>query len=463
VIKASAFCLSLFASFCLSIPAQTVDTIDPALKARIDHIAADVMKQRGVPSATLAVVQDGKIVYTHAYGLARIHPDKQATPDMRYSIGSISKQFAAAAILLLQQEGKLTLDDPVGKYVPGLTRGDEVTIRQILSHTSGYQDYAPEDYPVASQLKPVTPQQILKEWATKPLDFEPGTRWEYSNTNYVIAGLIIEKVSGQKLFDFLTDRIFRPLNMKSAWNSDAKSLPPADAAPYMRNALGPIRPVPNGGEGWMYAAGELAMTAHDLALWDISLIQRSVLKPESYSQMFTEVKLKDGKGTHYGLGVEILDRDGHRSIEHSGEVNGFVSDNEVLVDDGIAVAVLTNHMAGGAEEMTRLAASTVAGVKHSPTEDQAIAIYKGLQKGQIDRTLLAPNLNAYFDAQCLGDYRDSLGPLGDPLTFRMVHDGLRGGMTFRVFRIQYPTQRLTLTTYTYPDGKLEQYLVSPAE
>lgn len=455
-------CLSLFA-LSLPIHAQTVDTIDPGLKARIDHIAADVMKQRGVPSASLAVVQGGKIVYTHAYGLARIHPDKPATPDMRYSIGSISKQFAATAILLLQEQGKLSLDDPVGKYVPGLTRGNEVTIRQILSHTSGYQDYAPEDYPVESQLKPVTPQEILKEWATKPLDFEPGTQWQYSNTNYVIAGLIIEKVSGQKLFDFLTEHIFKPLGMKSAWNSDAKELPTADAAPYMRNALGPLRPVPNGGEGWMFAAGELAMTAHDVALWDISLMQRSILKPESYNQMFTEVKLKDGKGTRYGLGVQITDRDGHHSIEHSGEVNGFVSDNEVLIDDGVAVAVLTNHMAGGAEEITRLAASTVVGVKHSPAVDQAIAIYAGLQKGQIDRAQLAPNLNAYFNAQTLSDYHDSLGPLGDPLTFRQVGEQLRGGMTFRIFLIQYPTQQLTLTTYTYPDGKLEQYLVEPAD
>jgi CubicO group peptidase (beta-lactamase class C family) len=463
VIKASASCLLLLTAVALSVHAQTVDTVDPALKARIDHIAADVMKQRGVPSASVAVVQGSKIVYTHAYGLARVHPGKPATADMRYSIGSISKQFAAAGILLLQEQGKLSIDDPVGKYVPGLTRGDEVTIRQILSHTSGYQDYAPEDYPVASQLKPVTPQEILKEWATKPLDFEPGTQWQYSNTNYVIAGLIIEKVSGQKLFDFLGEHIFRPLQMKSAWNSDAKELPPADAAPYMRNALGPIRPVPNGGEGWMFAAGELAMTAHDVALWDISLIQRSVLNPESYNQMFTEVKLKDGKGTHYGLGVEIIERDGHRSIEHSGEVNGFVSDNEVFVDDGVAVTVLTNHMAGGAEEITRLTGSTVLGVKHSPTEDQAIAIYKGLQKGEIDRSQLAPNLSTYFDAQCLGDYRDSLGPLGDPLTFRQVAEHLRGGMTLRIFSIQYPTQRLSLSTYTYPDGKLEQYLVAPAD
>ena len=458
--------LAVFASLsplALHIQAQAVDSLDPALKVRIDSIATDVLKQTGAPSASVAIVKDGKLVYTRAYGNAHLDPPVPATPDMRYSIGSISKQFTAAAILLLQEQGKLSLDDAVGKYVPGLTRGDEVTIREILSHTSGYQDYAPEDYPVASQLKPVTPQQILNEWATKPLDFEPGTQWQYSNTNYVIAGLIVEKVTGGKLFDFLNEHIFHPLGMKSAWNSDAKELPPADAAPYMRNALGPLRPVPNGGEGWMFAAGELAMTAHDVALWDISLMQRTILKPESYNQMFTEVKLKDGKGTHYGLGVQIMDRDGHHSIEHTGEVNGFVSDNEVLIDDGVAVAVLTNHMAGGAGQITRLAAATVAGIQHTPNEDQAIAIYKGLQQGQIDRSLLAQNLNAYFDAQTLSDYRNSLASLGDPLTFNQTVERLRGGMTFRVFRIQYPTQRLSLTTYTYPDGKLEQYLIAPGE
>ena len=116
--------------------------------------------------------------------------------------------------------------------------------------------------------------------------------------------------------------------------------------------------------------------------------------------MFTEVKLKDGKGTHYGLGVEVIDRDGHRAIEHSGEVTGFVSDNEVLVDDGVAVAVLTNHMAGGAEEITaRSPAPPLLGVKHSPTEEQALDIYRVCRKAQIDRSLLAPNLSDYFDAQ----------------------------------------------------------------
>ena len=446
-----------------ALSAQAVDNLDPALKARIDAIAQGVLVQRGVPSASVAVVRGGKIVYTHAYGLAHLSPDKAATPYMRYSIGSVSKQFTAAAILMLQEQGKLKLDDPVGKYVPGLTRGDEVTIREILSHTSGYQDYWPEDYLPAPMMKPATPQEIIDKWAKKPLDFDPGTKWQYSNTNYVIAGLIVEKVSGQKVMDFLEQHIFHPLGMKSVWNSDETKLTQTDATPYIRYALGPLRRAPKEGRGWMFAAGELAMTAHDLALWDQSLMQRSLMKPESYKEMFTEVKLKNGQGTHYGLGVDILQRDGHLSIEHSGEVTGFVSDNEVLVDDGIAVAVLTNHMAGGAEEIAQLTAATVAGTKLSAAEEQALDIYRGLQKGTIDRSLLAPNLNDYFDAQAIADFKRSLAPLGEPLTFRQVAENQRGGMTFRAFRIVYPTRRLTLTTYTYPDGKLEQYLVTPAD
>jgi D-alanyl-D-alanine carboxypeptidase len=450
-------------SVSLACVAQSVDTIDPALKARVDRIAAGVLEQRGVPSASVAVVQHGKLVYTHGYGLAHIDPDKQATPDMRYSIGSISKQFTAAAILILQEQGKLKLDDPVGKYVPDLTRGDEVTIRQILSHTSGYQDYWPEDYLMTPMMKPATPQEIIDRWAKKPLDFDPGTQWQYSNTNYVIAGLIVEKVAGEKLMDFLEEHVFHPLGMKSVWNSDEAKLTQTDATPYIRYALGPLRPAPKEGQGWMFAAGELAMTAHDLALWDESLIARSILKPESYKEMFTEVKLKNGKGTHYGLGVEVLQHDGKLEIEHSGEVTGFVSDNVVLPDDGVAVAVLTNHMAGGAGVIAGLAADTVAGTKRTPAEEQALAIYRGLQKGQIDRSLLAPNLSDYFDAQCVADFKSSLGPLGEPLTFRQVGENLRGGMTFRAFRIVYPTRRLSLSTYTYPDGKLEQYLVDPAD
>jgi CubicO group peptidase (beta-lactamase class C family) len=448
----------------LALRAQSIDTIDPDLKARVDRIAAQVLEQTGVPSASVAVVQHGKLAYTHAYGLAHLDPRTPATPEMRYSIGSISKQFTAAAILLLQEQGKLSLDDTVGKYIPGLTEGDKVTIRQILSHTSGYQDYWPEDYLMTPMRKPESAQQIIDTWAKKPLDFEPGTQWQYSNTNFVIAGRIVETITGAPLMDLLTTRIFRPLGMQSVWNSDETKLTTADATPYIRNALGPLRVAPKEGRGWMFAAGELAMTAHDLALWDESLIAQSILKPESYKQMFTEVKLEDGKGTHYGLGVEVMDRNGHRSIEHSGEVSGFVSDNQVLVDDGVAVAVLTNQDAvGAASIISNLASPVVLNIPLSAPEQQAIDIYRGLQQGRIDRALLAPNLNDYFSPETIADFQSSLAPLGEPLRFHQSRESLRGGMTFRAFDIVYPGKHLRLTTYTYPDGKLEQYLIEPAE
>jgi D-alanyl-D-alanine carboxypeptidase len=461
-------CGILLLSLSATAYAQTVDALDPALKARVDRIATQVLEQTGVPSASVAVVQHGKVVYTHAYGFAHLAsgsaPAVPATPEMRYSIGSISKQFTAAAILMLQEEGKLTLDDAVGKYVPGLTEGDKVTIRQILSHTSGYQDYWPEDYVMTPMLKPESAQQIIDTWAKKPLDFEPGTKWQYSNTNFVIAGKIVETITGAPLMDMLVSRIFRPLGMKSVWNSDEAKLTSVDATAYYRHALGPLRVAPKEGRGWMFAAGELAMTAHDLALWDESLIAQTVLKPESYKQMFTEVKLKDGKGTHYGLGVFVMDRNGHRSIEHSGEVSGFVSDNEVLVEDGVAVAVLTNQDAvGAASTITRLAAPAVLNEPLTAPEQQAIEIYHGLQQGRIDRALLAPNLNDYFTPEAMADFQTSLAPLGEPLSFHQSSEQLRGGMTFRAFQIDYPGKRLRLTTYTYPDGKLEQYLIAPAE
>jgi len=448
--------------------AQSINIIDPSLRDRIDRIALQVLEQTGVPSASIAIVQHGKLAYTHAYGSARLAtenaPAIPATPEMRYSIGSISKQFTAAALLLLQEEGKLSLDDPVSKFIPGLTRGDEITIRQILSHISGYEDYWPEDYVMTTMLHRETAQQIIDTWGKKPLDFDPGTQWQYSNTNFVIAGAIVEKVTGAPYFDYLTQRIFRPLGMTSIWNSDQIKLGQADATPYYRHALGPLRVAPKEGVGWMFAAGELAMTAHDLALWDESLLAQSVLKPESYKQMFTEIKVRDGKGTHYGLGVSVRDINGHRMIEHGGEVSGFVSENEVLIDDGVAVVVLTNQDAvGAASAIARLAAPVVAGYPATPEEQQAIEIFHGLQQGRIDRALLAPNLSDYFTAEALTDFQSSLAPLGEPLSFRKTRETLRGGMTFRGFDIVYPGKHLTLTTYSYPDGKLEQYLIAPTE
>jgi hypothetical protein len=159
-----------------------------------------------------------------------------------------------------------------------------------------------------------------------------------------------------------------------------------------------------------------------------------------------------------------MNRQGHRSIDHSGEVSGFVSYNEVLVDDGVAVAVLTNQDAvGAASAIATLAAPVILATPPLPAEAQALAIFHDLQAGHIDRNLLAPNLSDYFTPEALADFQSSLAPLAEPLTFHQVSEQLRGGMTFHAFQIIYPGKRLTLTTYTYPDGKLEQYLIAPAE
>jgi CubicO group peptidase (beta-lactamase class C family) len=446
----------------------TVDTLPPDLAQKVDAVAEHALATTGVPSASLAIVREGKIAYTKAYGEAHLDPDEAAEPHMRYSIGSISKQFTATAVLMLQQEGKLSVNDPVGKYLPELTRANEVTIREVLSHTSGYEDYWPEDYLMPPMRDPTTAQHILDVWGKKPLDFEPGTKWQYSNTGYVIAGQIVEKVSGEPLMQFLEEHIFHPLEMKEVWNSDVTKLGETDAAGYIRYALGPLRPAPKEGQGWTFAMGELAMPAYDLAQWDISVMDRSLLQPMSYDEMETPVMLKDGSSSHYGLGMFVRDLGGHEELEHSGEVSGFVAENLVFPKDKVAIAVLTNQDASRAAGVIgRELAPLLLGVSQTtPTaaEAQAKALLENFQKGKIDRSVFTPWCNAYFDEQALRDFQTSLAPLGQPSRVQQMGEDLRGGMTFRVFRVEFASGRepVTITTYTEPDGKLEQYLVFPA-
>jgi len=444
-----------------------VDKLPPDVAQKVDELANQALEQTGVPSASVAIVRGGEIVYTKGYGNARLDPPEAAEPRMRYSIGSISKQFTAAAVLLLEQQGKLSLDDKVAKYLPDLTRSNEITIRMLLSHTSGYQDYWPEDYLMPPMHEPTTAQHILDTWGKKPLDFDPGTKWQYSNTNFVIAGRIAEMVSGKPLMPFLDENLFRPLDMKEVWNSDRAKLEDTDAEGYTRYALGPLRPAPKEGAGWMFAAFELAMPAYDLAQWDISLINRSLLEAKSYDEMFTSVKLKDGSDSQYGLGQFIREMSGHVLYEHSGEVMGFTSENYVFPKDKLAVAVLTNQDAArGAGRIASRVSMLLLGVTaRGPlaAETQAQELFEDFQQGKIDRSLFTPWCNSYFSQQALQDFQSSLAPLGKPSSVRQTVEDLRGGMTFRVFTVQFAStnEQVMITTYTEPDGKLEQYLVLP--
>jgi CubicO group peptidase (beta-lactamase class C family) len=192
------------------------------------------------------------------------------------------------ALLLLEDEGKLSLDDPVSKYIPGITEGNRIAVRQLLSHTAGVQDFWPQDYSFEAMSHPTAPQGIVDRWARKPLDFQPGEQWQYSNTGYVIAGMIAEKVSGEPLLRYLQRKIFKPLGMASVRDQDDTNTP-AFPAGYGRYALGPIRLVDPPATGWLYAAGELSMTAEDLAKWDIARLDRTLIPADDWQAQEPEV------------------------------------------------------------------------------------------------------------------------------------------------------------------------------
>jgi D-alanyl-D-alanine carboxypeptidase len=450
----------------LSTPAAA-QQLSPAERAQIDAGTLAVLAATGAPSAAIAIVRGGEIVYERAYGDARIDPQTPATPSMRYAIGSISKQFTATAILLLAEEGRLSLHDKVAKWFPQLTRAGDVSVLHLLSMTSGYQDYWPQDYVFTDMQRPATAAVIMQRWGTKALDFDPGTEWQYSNTNYVIAGAIAERVAGMGLMDFLRQRIFVPLKMTSVADVDRAPLGERDAGAYLRNALGPLRPAPKEAAGWLFGAGQLAMTAHDLALWNIAIINRSVLKPASYGTQQTDMILQAGTATGYGLGVYVAAPGGRRRISHGGAVSGYTANSQIYPDDRAAIVAFTNIYPGAANAPGQIA-TRIASIIFPPAETSSAAhesarrIYDGLLKGTIDRARLTPAANAFFTQEVLSDYAASLAPLGPPTEFAPTGESLRGGMTIRSYRIRAGAVLMQLTTMTLPDGRIEQYIISRA-
>ena len=440
--------------------------ITAAEQARIDALVTKTLADTKVPSTSIAIVRDGRIVLAKAYGTASptLGAAKAAMP---YQIASNSKQFIAAAMLLLEDDGKLRLDDKVGKWVPGITGANQITIRQLLSHTSGLQDYWPQDYDFAAMRNPVTPQGILDRWAKKPLDYAPGTRWQYSNTGFVVAGEIVEKASGQPLMTFLTNRIFKPLGMHPLNIDDSNT---AAYAGDHRFALGPVRVAQAPARGWLYSAGELSMTAADLAKWDIARLDRKVLSPSDWKEQETPVLLSDRTTNGYGLGVSTGMADGRRFVNHGGESVGFLSQNTVYPDSRAAIVVLTNADFGSVQEdLTKGLAEIVlprqgsAPVAEGDRIDDVKALYAALLAGNPDRASLTEDLNFYFNPATIGDYKGSLAPLGMPTKIEMKgRPRLRGGFVNRNYQITAGDKKLVLITYAEPGehGRWEQFMIT---
>lgn len=444
----------------LVLAAQQAADLDRKLT---DKVTA-ALQQSGAPSVSVVLAKDGKVEFDQAFGNAGLSPERPATKDTRYAVGSISKQFTAAAILLAQEQGQLSLDDKVAKYFPDLTRANDITIRELLTHTSGYEDFAPQDYLIPEWTKPITPGAILERWAKKPLNFEPGTKWQYSNTGYVLAAAIFEKATGQPLVSYLRAKIFQPLGMASA--GDCSDHSPADASAYTRYAGGPPRPVGREADGWYLGAGELCMTPTDLAKWDLAFLRKEILSARSYEEFTHEARLANGDYTRYALGLSMGEFNHIPTISHSGEVSGFISSNTLYPTRGGAVIVLTNEDGVNLIGPVTSQMATIAFLPEEPAPaaseqvtQQVRGILEGLRRGKIDRSLFTSNANSYFTDQALGDIRKSVASAGKLKTVARSSETLRGGMTHRSYRAQYEKKTFTLNIYVMPDGKYEQFMV----
>jgi len=462
----------IFAVACLAASTLPVCAqMSSEAQQRVASATEKILKDSGVPSVSVGIVENGKIVYARAFGLARVQPPIQASADMAYPIGSISKQFTASAILLLEQQGKLSVDDPVSKYFPELTEASKVTIRNLLTHTSGYQDYAPQDYTIPAWKMPGDPLKVVHESAGKPLDFEPGTQWQYSNTNFVLAALIVQKVSGEPFATFLRENILDRAHLTHVLNLNTEQ-DKLQVTGYMRNALAPVRPAALEGPGWYFGDADLAMPVASLLNWDLTFIDQNLLSAASYKQMETSFVLKNGTDSHYGFGVSVRTIMGQRAIEHSGEVGGFVAKNIVFPKAHAAVAVLTNQEASGAaSEIARAIVPILLGQDSAATNGGADvfapklkSILSDLQQGKINRSLFTSDANSYFNQDALDDFRTSLEPFGSVTSVEKERGALRGGMESGRYRVVFSSgSAIAVSTYLEPDGKIEQLLVEGKE
>ena len=305
-------------------PAEETKALNDLVQAWVDD---------GRFMGSVLVMQDGKVLLDKGYGMADVAKGRPDTPGTAYHIASITKQFTAAAILLLQDRGKLKVSDSVRKYLPDAPASwDQITLFDLLTHTSGLGDDG-EDL-AGRWAQDETPAQLYAVIRNEPLKFQPGSQFSYSNAGYVALGLVIEKVSGKPYGDFLHDNLFKPLGMTATAYNPPSS--PAQARGYEGSFEGPI-PTDNPlALSLGFASGGIVSTTHDMALWQAKLLGGKVLSPASLKQMITPFK------DNYGFGVWATDRDGHLDINHTGSVPGFHLDSHYEPDQKLSVIVFGN-------------------------------------------------------------------------------------------------------------------------
>ncbi len=297
----------------------------------------------GEPGAAVLVARDGQVLLRKGYGMANLELGVPIQPDMVFELGSITKQFTAASILLLQERGKLSVSDEVTKYLPDYpTHGQKITIDHLLTHVSGIPSYTglPEWLPRVRE--DLTVQQIIDIFKDKPLEFNPGEKWSYNNSAYILLGAVIEKVSGKSYEDFVEQEIFAPLAMARSRYGHQNEVVPGRVAGYDKEENG-YKIAEYLSMTQPYAAGSLMSTVDDLALWTDALWSGKLLKQESLERMATPAKLASGRSTKYAYGLGISEEGGARIIEHGGDIFGFTTDLLSIPDQRLLIVVLSNN------------------------------------------------------------------------------------------------------------------------
>ncbi len=428
--------------------------------AFVDAVVQKTMTSTGTPAVSLAIVRHGTIVYEKAYGFRSLEQKLAATTTTAFPIGSVSKQFLAATMVALAREGKLSLDDRLAKYEPGYTDASEITIAQLLAHEAGIRDYYPLDYPTLESYHPITMQALADRYGHLPLDFAPGTRWQYSNSGYTIAGLIAQQVEGAALFDVYQRRFFAPLGMTSAHWIDG-GFAPTDALGYQSYFFGPYELAPVAAAAWLNAAGSLAMTAHDLALWTIALMQHNVVPATDTATLWQPRLLADGENPGYGLGFSVAAFNGHRLIAHGGEVVGYQSSEQLFPDDDTSIIVFAN--ATPSDVGSTIGRAIAEHIYGSAAADAGLADAAALTRswlvnlaqGQVDRSALTADFNAFMTPARIAEAKTSLAPLGTPQV-QNARSALRGGLVVNVLTVTYATKSLRAILYRTPDGKIAE-------
>lgn len=311
----------------------------PVRADAIDELVRATMAKHQIQGAAIAVLHHGREAKRASYGLANVELNVPVRAETVFEIGSITKQFTAAALLLLAEEGKLSLEDRITKHLPAAPAAwSNITIRHLLAHTSGLRNYTGHNG--FEMTKRLNQERFIRALAALPRDFEPGEQAKYCNSGYNLLGYIIENASGKSYWSFLAERLWAPLGMSSATNRDPAIVVPHRADGYLRK--GGALQNRDSDLTDVFAAGAIVCNMGDLVKWSVALEGEKILSARSRTQMWTAQKLNDGTVTPYGFGWRVGDSNGRKVIGHSGSTSGFSASHQRFPEEKLAVLVLCN-------------------------------------------------------------------------------------------------------------------------